>query len=64
MVDQPSCVVESPDGKYLYIADYSGTVTVTPVASTIARPSRAPLDSDRSVDWIMPELLQYEAALA
>ena len=25
--DQPSCVVESPDGKRLYIADYAGTVT-------------------------------------
>ena len=31
---QPSCVVESPDGKYLYIADYSGTVTVAPIASS------------------------------
>ncbi len=25
--DQPSCAVESPDGKRLYIADYAGTVT-------------------------------------
>ncbi len=34
--DQPSCVVESPDGKYLYIADYSGRVMVAPVAAIVA----------------------------
>jgi YVTN family beta-propeller protein len=61
----PSCVVESPDGKCLYIADYSGAVIVAPVAST------APLAiegaghrSDASAEWVMRELLQYEAALA
>jgi YVTN family beta-propeller protein len=62
---QPSCVVESPDGKCLYIADYSGAVTVTPVASA------APLtiegaahQGDASAAWVMPELLKYEPALA
>jgi hypothetical protein len=64
MVDQPSCAVESSDGNYLYIADYSGTVTMTPVASTMPAIEQAALESNRSVDWIMPELLQYEAALA
>ena len=33
-IEQPSCVVESPDGKRLYIADYSGAVTVAAVAPT------------------------------
>jgi YVTN family beta-propeller protein len=67
---RPSCVVESPDGKCLYIADYSGTVTVAPIASTI--PSTKPPaiesaahQSDASPDWGIPELLlQYEPALA
>jgi len=36
VANQPSCVVESPDAKYLYIADYSGAVTVAPVASIVA----------------------------
>jgi len=62
---QPSCVVESPDGKCLYIADYSGAVTVTSAASA------APLaiegaahQGDASAAWVMPELLKYEQALA
>ncbi|MGO9155241.1 YncE family protein [Mycobacterium sp.] len=65
VTEQPSCVVESPDGKRLYVADYSGAVIVTPVAST------APLAiegaahrSHASAEWVMPELLQYEPALA
>ncbi|OBG71208.1 WD40 repeat domain-containing protein [Mycobacterium sp. E3305] len=32
-VKDPSCVVESPDGRYLYIGDYSGAVTVAPIAA-------------------------------
>ncbi|ORB74491.1 hypothetical protein [Mycobacterium scrofulaceum] len=31
---QPSCVVESPDGRYLYIAGYSGTITAAPIAAS------------------------------
>jgi DNA-binding beta-propeller fold protein YncE len=54
---QPSCVVESPDATQLYIADYSGTITVTPVASTnpLAIESAT---SERGVPaaWLMPEL--------
>jgi YVTN family beta-propeller protein len=54
---QPSCLVESPDATHLYIADYSGTITVTPVASTnpLAIESAA---SERGVPaaWLMPEL--------
>jgi YVTN family beta-propeller protein len=61
VTEQPSCVAESVDGKRLYVADYSGAVTVAPVAS------RAPLAiegaahrSDASTEWVMPELLHYE----
>ena len=56
---QPSCLVESPDGKYLYIADYDGTVTVAPVGSTMTSIEGVAHEAE----WAMPELLQYEAAL-
>ena len=60
---QPSCVVESPDGEYLYIADYSGVVTVAPVASTSASGIEAGLEQGNSpTEWTVP--LGYEAALA
>jgi YVTN family beta-propeller protein len=66
---QPSCVVESPDGKQLYIADYSGAVTVAPVGPAMANGVMDPADSLDSVaaaaaEWTMPELLQYAGALA
>ncbi|OBK25102.1 hypothetical protein A5634_02135 [Mycobacterium asiaticum] len=61
---QPSCVVESPNGKYLYIADYSGTVTVAPIAAgDESGVEQTALESKRSVDLFVPELLQYDAAL-
>jgi YVTN family beta-propeller protein len=65
VANQPSCVVESPDAKYLYIADYSGKVTVAPVASIVAlgTENSAP-ESRASAEWIMPELPQLEPALA
>lgn len=67
-VAHPSCVVESPEGKYLYIADYSGAVIVAPVASTIAAIA-ADVESEAEVaetpaEWDVPELLAYEPALA
>ena len=58
---QPSAVVESPDGKFLYIADYSGTVSVAPIAS------KAPVaieSADAPAAWRLPELELYESALA
>jgi YVTN family beta-propeller protein len=65
MSDHPSCVVESPDGKRLYVADYAGAVTVAPVTSA------APLAiegvahrSYASAEWVMPEPLRHEPALA
>jgi YVTN family beta-propeller protein len=67
-VAQPSCVVESPDGKYLYIADYSGAVIVAPVASAIAAiASEVESEAETSetpAEWAVPELLAYEPALA
>jgi hypothetical protein len=63
--NQPSCVIESPDAKFLYIADYAGAVTVLAVASVVALgiESAAP-ETQTPTDWVTPELLQYEPALA
>lgn len=61
---QPSCVVESPDGKRLYVADYSGAVTVAPVAWAGQLSLEDALPSDEvPAAWVMPELMQYEPAL-
>lgn len=61
---QPSCVVESSDGKYLYIADYSGAVTVAPIADNVDSGfEQSALESKRSADLFVPDLLQYDAAL-
>ena len=59
---QPSCVAESPDGQYLYIADYTGAVIVAPVASAIASDARR--ETEAAAEWAMPELPEYEPALA
>jgi YVTN family beta-propeller protein len=56
---RPSCLVESPDGTQLYIADYDGVVTVAPIASTMTSIESA----DAAAEWSMPELMQYEEAL-
>lgn len=62
---QPSAVVESPDGEFLYIADYSGTVSVAPIASNNPLAIEgAAHESDAPADWGLPELLQFEPALA
>ncbi|WP_156749756.1 WD40 repeat domain-containing protein [Mycobacterium sp. E1747] len=53
-VKHPSCVVESPDGRYLYIGDHSGVVTVAPVAAGPADESTTRL----------PALAQREPVLA
>jgi YVTN family beta-propeller protein len=61
---QPSCVMESPDGANLYIADYSGEV----IAARVAVPARSALENgatvtDMSLAW-MPEFTQLEPVLA
>jgi YVTN family beta-propeller protein len=53
---RPSCVVESPDGTRLYIADYSGTVTATPVASTNPLAIEGPASEGVPAAWLLPEL--------
>jgi YVTN family beta-propeller protein len=61
---RPSCVVESPDGQYLYIADYSGAVTVLPVTPVVTAAIESASDSaDGQDEWTVPELLELEAAL-
>jgi YVTN family beta-propeller protein len=65
VADQPSCVVEGPDAEYLYIADYSGMVTVAPVASIVASGAEPPaLESRPSIEWVVPELGACEPAIA
>jgi YVTN family beta-propeller protein len=54
---RPSCLVESPDGTHLYIADYDGVVTVAAIASTMTS------IEDAANEWNMRALLQYEEAL-
>lgn len=62
---QPSCVVESADAKYLYIADYSGTVTVAAVASIVALGIETSVhESETPTEWVVPELPPCEPALA
>jgi hypothetical protein len=58
----PSCVVESPDGAHLYVADYSGVVT----AARIASPTPLPLAGERdlSIAGWLPELPEWEPVLA
>jgi DNA-binding beta-propeller fold protein YncE len=61
---QPSCVVESPDGRWLYIADYAGVVTVLEIVSTTASadaatPDGEPADVDQ---WVISDLLRLEPA--
>jgi YVTN family beta-propeller protein len=74
VANQPSCVVESADAKYLYIADYSGTVTAAPIASIVALgietaersvSSVSSLhESEAPAEWVVSELPPYEPALA
>jgi DNA-binding beta-propeller fold protein YncE len=64
LANQPSCVVESPDAKYLYIGDYFGKVTVAPVASIVASGiENSASERQASAEWVMPELPEYESAL-
>ncbi len=47
--DQPSCVVESPNGERLYVADYTGTVTELEIAADA--PGEVLTSDD---DWTAP----------
>ena len=62
----PSCVIESPDGKRLYVGDYAGTVTVLEIA-VAAVPADVPTVDDELTaphPWAVPDLLLLEPTLA
>jgi YVTN family beta-propeller protein len=59
---QPSCVTESPDGNRLYIADYTGTITVltvAPTAGSIDAPSADEVPTAPH-QWVLSNLLGLE----
>jgi DNA-binding beta-propeller fold protein YncE len=56
--DQPSCAVESPDGKRLYIADYAGTVTELAISAADALTSDDELTARHA--WAFSDLLTLE----
>jgi DNA-binding beta-propeller fold protein YncE len=59
---QPACVIESPSGNCLYIADYAGAVTVLAIASTTASAGVSRPDDERTTPnlWAIPDLRQLE----
>jgi DNA-binding beta-propeller fold protein YncE len=61
----PSCAIESPDGKRLYIADYAGTVTVLEIAATALPPDVSAADDELTAarSWAVPDLLLLEPTL-
>jgi DNA-binding beta-propeller fold protein YncE len=68
---QPSCAIESPDGKRLYIADYAGTVTVLGIAAAPAPAFAHATDDEPAAahrwaphQWTPPDLLLLEPTLA
>jgi hypothetical protein len=62
----PSCAIESPDGKRLYIADYAGTVTVLDIAVAAGAADVLTADDELTAPrpWAVPDLLLLEPTLA
>jgi DNA-binding beta-propeller fold protein YncE len=62
----PSCTIESPDGKRLYIADYAGTVTVLEIVVADAAANVPAADDELTAPrpWAVPDLLLLEPTLA
>jgi hypothetical protein len=64
VTSNPSCVLESPDGGQLYVADYSGVVTAARIAT-----GQAPHSGDAghpdlpAAGWLF-DVPQWEPALA
>lgn len=58
---RPSCVIESPDGTRLYIADYTGNLAVVESAGAATTVSE---DDEPTVanEWLLPEPLQLKSA--
>jgi YVTN family beta-propeller protein len=59
---QPSCVIESPDGNHLYIADYAGAITVLTTASRSASADALTPDEVPTAphQWALSNLLGLE----
>jgi YVTN family beta-propeller protein len=59
---QPSCVTESPDGSHLYVADYTGAITVLSVAPSAAwEDPRTPDEAPTTLHhWAFADLLGRE----
>jgi DNA-binding beta-propeller fold protein YncE len=59
---QPSCVIESPDGKRLYIADYAGMVTVLGIAAPTTPADALTSDDEATAPhpWAIPDLWVLE----
>jgi DNA-binding beta-propeller fold protein YncE len=60
--DQPSCAVESPDGKRLYIADYAGTVTELEISAAAAPADALTSDDELTAPhaWAFSDLRMLE----
>ncbi|WP_025738389.1 YncE family protein [Mycobacterium genavense] len=62
---QPSCALESPDGKRLYIAGYCGAVSVTPIATPAPPAIESGADRELpSTALLVPDLVAHEPVLA
>ncbi|WP_406814391.1 WD40 repeat domain-containing protein [Mycobacterium sp. M23085] len=62
---QPSCVLESPDGTHLYVADYSGVLSAARIASPAPSQTRGGVSGrDLSAAGWLPDLPEWEPALA
>ncbi|HCI0206136.1 TPA: hypothetical protein NN398_005952, partial [Pseudomonas aeruginosa] len=59
----PSCVLESPDGSHLYVADYSGVVTAARIAPRQTPDSGDADHPDAAAAWLF-DVPQWEPALA
>ena len=60
--NQPSCAVESPDGKRLYIADYAGIVTELEISAAAASADALTSDDEPTAPhaWAFPDLLTLQ----
>lgn len=63
MTKNPSCVLESPDGSHLYVADYSGVLTAARIDSGQTPHSGDADHPDATAGWLF-DVPQWEPALA
>lgn len=64
LTNDPSCLVESPDGHYLYIADFSGVLTAAPIVPTAGSAIEGGAPTVNAYGTWAPELPQWEPVLA